>query len=501
MSSSQIASQDQEVALNDVQGIIIKGYKKLPHGLYLLFHMKDGAKAKQWLGKMATTVNAASTSTDTIDTAVNLALSNHGVRQLGFSKELMNTFPRQFEEGMTASHRQRILGDFDKSDPTEWDWGGPNDEGEKVVHGVLLIYSRTEEVLKKAIEDLEKTMSQYDVCTVKELPATGLHEGKEHFGFRDGLANPVMKNAGRWENKEHEANLIKPGEFIFGYANEYDEYALSPNVPTNMGDTNLLDPDKNYPDRKDLGKNGSMLVFRQMTQNVKAFWDFVNQATQNEPQPDEGMPSPMVHLASKMVGRWPNGSPLAKCPVAPDEKYRNFDNFGYGEKDYDGLKCPMGSHVRRTNPRDSLTRETTNSKEKDREKSGKFMKRFRILRRGRPYGDPLTPELDPHDMLNAPDDGKDRGLHFICFNTNIARQFELIQQTWVNNPKFAGLYEDPDPIIGYPGIMGKGATTTFTEPADPVRKKVHGVPRFVDIKGGAYFFLPGIKALRFLATV
>ena len=200
-----------------------------------------------------------------------------------------------------------------------------------------------------------------------------------------------------------------------------------------------------------------------------------------------------------MIGRWRDGTPLTKSPAAPDEKYRAFDNFGYARGDFDGFKCPIGSHIRRTNPRDNFLRNSTGDLDKDIEKSQKFMRRFRILRRGRSYGEPVVPSMDPKDVLqsNAPDEN--RGLHFLCFNTNIARQFELIQQTWVNNPKFAGLYEDPDPIIGYPQIMGPDATTTFTEPAQPLRKKVRGIPRFTDIKGGAYFFMPGIRALEFLS--
>lgn len=490
----------ESVKLEDVQGLIIKGYKALPHGVYLLFHMGETTKAKSWLGEVMVDVRNASTPTKTFNTALNIAFSNHGIRKLGFSDEVMNSFPREFEEGMVAPHRQRILGDFDKSDPKEWAWGGPCDQNREVVHGVLLLYSRTAQGLANLVASEKSRMAAHEVYAIREMPTTSLDQGKEHFGFRDGLANPVMKNAGRRENEQHPANLINPGEFIFGYENEYEEYALGPNVPPTLGNSSLLEEDHNYPDRKDLGKNGSMLVFRQMTQDVKAFWEFLDQATNDETKPADG-PEPMVRLGAKMVGRWPNGSPITKCPVKPSQEHRNFDNFGYAQRDYDGLKCPMGSHIRRTNPRDSLTRETTRTKEKDREKSEKFMKRFRVLRRGRPYGDPLTETLDPKEMLQAAEDGKERGLHFLCFNTNIARQFELMQQTWVNNPKFAGLYEDPDPIIGYPGIMGQGATTTFTEPAEPVRKKVHGIPRFVEIKGGAYFFMPGIKALEFLSTV
>jgi deferrochelatase/peroxidase EfeB len=95
------------------------------------------------------------------------------------------------------------------------------------------------------------------------------------------------------------------------------------------------------------------------------------------------------------------------------------------------------------------------------------------------------------------DDGKERGLHFICLNSDIERQFEFVQQTWINNPVFGGLNGEVDPLIGY---VAKG-DAIMTVPADPVRTRIHNIRRFVRVKGGAYFFLPGIRALRYLASV
>ena len=152
------------------------------------------------------------------------------------------------------------------------------------------------------------------------------------------------------------------------------------------------------------------------------------------------------------------------------------------------MACPLGSHIRRTNPRDAFV--------EGRDESIKLTNRHRIVRRGRAYGAPLDDSMDPQKMLDSKDPGEERGLHFLCFNANIARQFELLQQTWVNNPKFMGLYDDPDPIIG---DMKAGAS--FVVPAEPVRQRVVGIPRFVEVRGGAYFFMPGIRALRYLANL
>lgn len=488
---------DKQVELEDVQGIVIKGYGNMPFAKYLLLHFGALEQTRSWLTKVHQEITNARTSTKDIDVAVNIAFTNHGMRSLGADDDIMNTFSREFDEGMVTDHRQRILGDFGESDPDNWIWGGNKDV--KTVDCNLLLFAKTEERLESLIADHISKLNSAGIEVLHQLDTTVLPESKEHFGFRDGIANPVMKDTERREEEEHPANLINPGEFVFGYRNEYDKYPFSPNVGPDLDKHGLLQPDPNHDGRKDLGRNGSMLVFRQMEQDVFSFWKFISKAV--EEQKVENTSTTIEKLSAKMIGRWLDGAPLTKCPIAPEEKYNTFDNFGYADKDFDGYGCPIGAHIRRTNPRDNFLRNSSNNKEKDIEKSMKFMKRFRILRRGRSYGKAASATMNPHEVVLAKPDNEERGLHFLCFNTNIGRQFELIQQTWINNPKFAGLYDDPDPIIGYPEIMGAGATTTFTEQAQPIRKKITGIPRFVQIRGGAYFFTPGLKALEFISKM
>jgi deferrochelatase/peroxidase EfeB len=111
--------------------------------------------------------------------------------------------------------------------------------------------------------------------------------------------------------------------------------------------------------------------------------------------------------------------------------------------------------------------------------------------------------MKPDDILAADDDGQERGLHFICFNTDLGRQFEFVQHTWVNNPKFAGMYSELDPLVGDHGQRHRleHDESTFTIPAEPVRHHVTGIERYVHVRGGAYFFLPGLKAIRVLANL
>jgi Dyp-type peroxidase family len=224
-------------------------------------------------------------------------------------------------------------------------------------------------------------------------------------------------------------------------------------------------PRTDDPGRANLGRNGSYLVLRQLAQDVDGFRRFIDQAGQADP--DAG-----ARLAAKMVGRWPDGTPLTRSPEHPADD----NDFGYADGDAAGLGCPLGAHIRRANPRDALDPEAGP------EQSVRSVNRHRLLRRGRAYGDPSGPG--------------ERGIHFMCLNANIARQFEFVQHTWLNNPKFAGLYDDTDPlVVTHQGDTGR----TFTVQGRPLRQRVTGLPAFVTVRGGAYFFLPGIRALRFLA--
>jgi deferrochelatase/peroxidase EfeB len=148
--------------------------------------------------------------------------------------------------------------------------------------------------------------------------------------------------------------------------------------------------------------------------------------------------------------------------------------------------------VRRSNPRDSLDPDPGTQKSID------VGNRHRLLRRGREYGPPTAPEgLATGIDDGGIDDGRERGLHFVCLSASIARQFEFIQRTWVNNPKFSGLYEDADPLVG----SRRAGADSFSIQGQPVRTRLTGLPQFVTVRGGAYFFLPGIRAIRYLASL
>lgn len=130
-----------------------------------------------------------------------------------------------------------------------------------------------------------------------------------------------------------------------------------------------------------------------------------------------------------------------------------------------------------------------------------FSNRHRLLRRGRAYGAPFAPELAPDEILARLDEPEEpdseRGLHFICLNGNIGRQFEFVQHTWSDNPNFNGLRQETDPIIGHRTVFGE-SQDSFRVQHEPLRCKYRPLPEFVTTRGGGYFFLPSRRALNFL---
>ncbi|HCI79224.1 MAG TPA: peroxidase, partial [Ktedonobacter sp.] len=307
----------------------------------------------------------------------------------------------------------------------------------------------------------------------------------EHFGFHDGISQPVVEGMNQSDTA---MNTIKAGEFLLGYRNEYGLYTDRPLLKPALDAKGLLPCDSSGSGNADFGRNGSYLVFRQLRQDVRGFWQFLDEATKNAD--GSSNVDARIKLAAQMVGRWPGGAPLVQSPDTDEPTLAGANDFVYYKTDPYGYNCPLGAHVRRAHPRDSLDPQPGS------EQSLAIDKRHRILRRGREYG----PPVDPNELLTVKKtlaEDEDRGLHFLCVNANIARQFEFIQHTWINNPHFNGLYDDADPLLGVHCADG----STFTMQAQPVRKRVTHLPRFVTVAGGAYFFMPGVKALCYLASL
>jgi Dyp-type peroxidase family len=232
---------------------------------------------------------------------------------------------------------------------------------------------------------------------------------------------------------------------------------------------------------KDLGVNGSFVVYRKLQQDVAAFWQFAKREAMRSIGRDDT--EAMAWIASRMMGRWPSGAPLAVSPERDDPRLKEHNEFLY-DTDVDGFACPLGAHVRRTNPRAVLKPYPVPN-------SLSMTDAHRLLRRARVFGPPSLAD-------RLADDGAARGIHFFCVNASIKSQFEFVQQTWCNNPRFGGLNDNKDPIVGDNGCPGQPATY-MSIPQRAGGFRTAALPRFVTVRGGAYLFMPSLSALRFLA--
>jgi Dyp-type peroxidase family len=478
---------------DDMQGLIVRGYEKLPEATFFLLNISDDKKAKSYLQEIVDRISTAKHKPET--TALHVAFTSSGLRNLQLPKHIVDTFQREFLEGMHDPVRAQILGDINENDPMKWGWGGANTS----VDMMVMCYGHTINDHKTLCDEQLKLFSLHGLTVIKTQTTNRIPKAKEHFGFKDGISKPFIK--GLREYAETEKPVINAGEFVLGYKNEYDNYTSSPFVAVNDDPDDILPVLDGSKTQKDLGKNGTYLIYRQIAQDVPAFWKYMKEHSK-EPAPSSEESA--IKLASKMVGRWPAGKPLVLSDDAIDTKDSSENVFGYWKEDPDGMKCPFGAHIRRANPRDLLLTErkrSTDTKltEDNRDVSVEMVTKHQILRRGRLFGTPLQESMEPIDLMNAKDDGVQRGLHFICLAGHITRQFEFIMNAWIKSPVFGGLYKDADPFSTRQA-EGAHKTDEFTCPAFPVRRKYKSMPQFTYLMGGAYFFLPGIKALRYLAT-
>lgn len=454
-----------ELERDDIQGLLASGYGHLQAARFLLLAIDDPSSAAAWLGRIADELTSAEAKPE--GTAVNVALSPSGLAKLGIAPAI-DRFSDRFLDGMTAPHRSRALGDIGDDAPEHWEWGGPATP----VDIVLLLYATDERSLARLEKRVAGKLAGLEVVQCLDT----VWSEREHFGFRDGIAQPAVEGLRAGPPDD----TIKAGEFVLGYPNEYGHLTGRPLLSRSADPAGILREDPASGDA-DLGRNGSYLVLRQLSQDVPGFWSFLDRATSTGDGSSD--PEARERLGAQIVGRWRDGEPLVLAPDGPRHTGNPANEFRYHHLDPDGLRCPLGAHIRRSHPRDMLDPSPGS------ESSIAVDKRHRLLRRGRGYGPPIAPAA----AMNGRGDDEPRGLHFICLCANIARQFEFVQHTWLNNPKFNGLYDDADPLVGPAG-------RSLTVQAQPLRQRVTDLPSFVGVRGGGYFFLPGVRAARYLAS-
>jgi deferrochelatase/peroxidase EfeB len=510
----------------EIQTIVFGGLKHHPYAASLLLTLPDAATAaRAWLADPG--VKVAFGDQPDPEKVTQLALSASGLRRLGLDEEQLASFPFAFNMGMANPVRSNILYDTGSDKPARWIWGG-----EAAVDAALVLYGASEDDLAAMLESVAARIGEAGGAVVHQVGFRPLDDAaqasgggrrnqeKEAFGFADGVSQPIIKGTRRWMKDTDAIHAVEPGEFLLGYPDNRGGQAISPLVRSGEDPHNLLpvaDPAyaaAHYPSvdasganrDRDLGRNGSYLVIRQLAQNVPAFDKSVEQAAEHC-KDHPGMPPALVHkwqreqwVAAKMVGRWRDGTSLVRYPHRPGTGWSEKpeedpgangpipvepDNgFLLGAEDPVGERCPFGAHIRRSNPRESLTPGSMEQLD--------ITNRHRILRIGRRY-------------VAYEHDGKPEkeGLFFMCLNGDIERQFEFIQQTWAMAMQFMGVENEVDAIL----VRGareedekerKLARLTIPTPHGPIY--VRNLRDVTEVRGGGYFFLPSRSAIAWLSS-
>lgn len=434
----------------DIQGNVLNGYKELPYGCHLFARINDGALGRAWLARAVERVTSAEMqSRHELNVACNIGFSATGLERLDVPAAVLGEFSEEFHRGM--ADRAEALGDRGPSHPDRWKEDAFRFRSVDVV---VSVYTGDETGRREEVDLLKEELEEHNLKVVHERPVERDPSQLEHFGFADGFAQPRIAGATRRRAGATSSRSSEPlpaGEFLLGYENL----------------DGVLPPGP----RGSLGRNGTYMVYREFDQDVVGFRRFLREESAAHRVSEE-------FLAAKIVGRWRNGTPLVMSPgddQLPPDRTDN-DDFGYGD-DPQGFRCPLGAHIRRTNPRDTERPDWPMSR------------RHRMIRRGMTYG------------ARLPDDANDngdteRGLAFMCFVANIERQFEFVLAQWCNDGNAFGLGQQADLLLGSDGRPGE-----MTIPGDrPIfLSRPAGAPPFVTTRGGEYFYLPGIAGLRSLA--
>lgn len=434
--------------LDDIQHILLT---RAPASAarYVFLSFRDASGGRAWLSAMKETVHSAEAVRASVEKDrrwVTLAFTWNGLRALGLDDASLLSFPDDFKEGMAA--RAQIIGDTGANAPENWVGGLARPE----LHAIAILFAKDPAERGRCVSEHEKLVAAcpgVEVLSVLDLQAVPpLDYPHDHFGYRDRLSEPVIEGSGL-EPTPGTGAPLKPGEFVLGYPDEYGAIA-------------------DRPEPEILSRNGSYMAYRRLQEHVGAFRDFLRQHGET--------PEEQELIAAKLMGRWRSGAPLVLAPDKDDptlgaDMQRNND-FSYKEMDPHGYAVPLGAHVRRMNPRDTAHN----------------MNRRRMIRRGAPYG--------PHLSEGAAEDGVERGIAAFVICASLIRQFEFAQNVWINDRNFNELGNERDPIIG-----NQDGTLEFKIPKRPIRKKIVGLPAFTTVRGGAYFFLPGLRALRYLSAL
>jgi Dyp-type peroxidase family len=435
--------------LNEIQATVLR-HRPAPYfGTHVLLRVDDARAGRELLRRLTPHVDSAANWWSAADPWLSVAISCTGLEALGVPRASLESFPEAFRVGMAARARQ--LGDEGVNDPKNWE--RPFGTGD--VHIGLSAFSDSEEKRRRVLAIAREQYENFSGIRVLASQNFGAQPGDLNpLGYKDGIDQPAIEGSGD-EPLPGRGRPIKAGEFILGYPGEAG-------VPLPMPQPDIL------------GRNGTYVGLRKYQSRVGAFNRFLhaNGSTEDERE----------LLAAKLVGRWRSGAPLTLAPDVDNpalgaDPQRNND-FNYAN-DPRGRQVPLGSHIRRMNPRDTELARLTD------------VNLHRLIRRGTTYGAPYDP-----NALSEQDDEVPRGAYFLFISAKAMATIEFLQREWINDGNFIGAGNERDPIIGR-----QEGDATFTIPKEPVRRRVHGIDTFNVLRGGEYLFIPSLSALRWLSEL
>ena len=444
------------VPLDDVQGLILRSYGMDSAALFLL-RVENRLAARRMLAALPITSGTLWNEKPAF--CVNIGLTFEGLAALGVPPASLGSFPQDFASG--AFRRCDEVGDVGSCSAESWDHG----LGQPGLHALLLLFAQTAAIRDSQAMLLRESLLADGACSeIVMLPGDVLPDSKAHFGYRDGFSQPTI-DCGLGNPVPDKQPIAPMGEFLLGYPSQFDQFTYPVPIPD------------------ELGRNGSFMVLRILEQDCAAFEALLTQSEQRY-----GIAGEL--LAAKIVGRWRNGTPLIFSPDSDSPAQAlnasEMNQYDYAPtaanpeayNDRRGFRCPIGSHMRRANPRGAAI-------------AGNGGSRHRIVRRGVPYGLPYDP--------SNPNDGIKRGLLGLFIGVSIKDQFEFLMSEWINGSTFApGINGTTDPILGN-SSQGGNKFVIPRENATPL--VISNFPRLVTTRGSAYTFLPSITGLRFIAEL
>ena len=488
--------------LADIQGFIASGYGHLSRAAYLFVQFHDAGQAQRWLRRLTPAITSArpwpiASNGEKVKPPVtlNIAFSADGLAAVGLPPQVLCTFPLEFQEGIASPIRSKILGDTEESDPVEWELGGT---GKPPIHAVLLVHAASEAGLEAACR-AQRSLLDDAAGGVVELPGSmqiGYRPDGDHepFGFHDGIAQPSIAGI--------TGDGVPTGEFILGYQNHYQIIPPTPVVPAEL-DRDARPASAGQPLSRvtAAARSRHQRLLRRVPQ-ASAGCRGVLAVHETRSRPEHGRGGRRSHdlagvtLRRAMAQRRAAGSgarrrrssswrprrlSVRRRPGWPGLPARRAHPPDQPARRHQAVRDrSIAQHVRGPSAAPSSARVRTGVVRSD--DPGRSH-----VWRGRTA------------LLELADDGHARGIHFFCVNASIRSQFEFVQQTWCNNPRFGGLNDNKDPILGDNARTDR-TSSHMTIPRRPFRLRTAALPRFVTVRAGAYLFMPSLTALRFLAA-